>query len=165
MTTVADIQYREDVYPADIDAVRDIVSSTGMFYPHEVDVAVELVDERLKRGTSSGYYFIFADLRDRTMGYACYGPIACTVGSYDLYWIAVHRDYQGRGLGRILTEMAERLIATAGGRRIYVETSGRDQYLPTRTFYEHRDYLLDARLKDFYATGDDKVIYVKVVGE
>lgn len=155
---------REEAVASDAGAVREIVRSTEMFYDYEIDVAVELVDERLKRGPASGYFFVFADVDGRTVAYSCYGPIACTLNSYDLFWIAVHKDYQGHGLGRLLLEESERRIAAAGGKRIYVETSSREQYLPTRTFYEHCQYTLEANLTDFYGPGDAKAIYVKVVG-
>ena len=48
------------------------------------------------------------------MGYACYGPIAVTIGSYDLYWIAVDQSCQGKGLGKVLLAEAERLIGGKG---------------------------------------------------
>ncbi|MBL8851541.1 MAG: hypothetical protein JNG89_17790, partial [Planctomycetaceae bacterium] len=60
--------------------------------------------------------------------------------------------------------LTERLIAKRGGRRVYAETSGREQYAPTRAFYERCGYQREATLKDFYAPGDDKVVYGKVVG-
>lgn len=160
-----EITFREDVRPADAEAVREIVAATGFFHPPEVDVAVELVTERLAKGeVSSGYFFLFADDGDRTVGYSCYGPIACTAHSFDLYWIAVHPDQQGQGLGRRLMVETERRIAKAGGLRVYVETSGRDLYEPTRSFYEHHGYRAEAVLEDFYDRGDAKVVYVKVVG-
>jgi GNAT superfamily N-acetyltransferase len=155
---------RDEVVASDAAAVREIVASTGMFYDYETDVAVELVDERLRKGPASGYCFVLAELDGRVVGYACYGPIACTLHSYDLFWIVVHQQFQGHGLGRLLLEESERQIAAAGGRRIYVETSGRDQYLPTRTFYEHTRYERVSTLEDFYGPGDDKVTYLKVVG-
>jgi len=155
---------RENVVPADAAAVRDIVASTGFFHDYEIEVAVELVAERLARGPASGYFFLFAQCDDRVAGYACWGPIACTAHSFDLYWIVVHADFQGRGLGRRLLAEAEQRIAGAGGRRIYVETSGREQYLPTRSFYEHGGYIREATLAEFYGPDDDKVIYLKVVG-
>lgn len=151
------------VQPADPQAVREIVASTGFFSEVEVDVAEELVRERLEKGPESGYYFLFADDGGGTVGYACYGPIACTVGSFDLYWIAVRRGVQGRGLGRALLIATEEAIARASGRGIYVETSSRPQYHPTRAFYEHFGYKKAAVLADFYAPGDDKVVYVKAI--
>jgi D-alanine-D-alanine ligase len=159
----ADVMLREDVRPADANAVREMVSSTGFFADHEVDVAVELVQDRLARGSASDYLFLFADVDGRTVGYACYGRIACTVHSFDLYWIAVHNDYRDRGIGKVLLRASEEAIARAGGRRIYVETSSREQYTPTRAFYERCNYTVEAVLADFYAPGDGKVIFVKAV--
>lgn len=155
---------RTDVLPRDRDAVRRIVASTGFFSDAEIDVAVELVDERLAKGPASGYDFVFADQGGRTVGYACFGPIACTIASFDLYWIAVEESCRGQGLGRILLEDSERRIIAAGGRRIYIETSNRPQYLPTRGFYLRCGYREEAVLPEFYGPGDDKVIYGKATG-
>jgi ribosomal protein S18 acetylase RimI-like enzyme len=155
------LRLRRTLRPADRDAVRTIVASTGRFRPAEIDVAVELVDERLARGRASGYEFVLADAQDQTVGYACYGPITVTEGSYDLFWIAVHRAWQRHGLGRQLLAEAEADIRQAGGRRIYIETSGRPDYEPTRHFYQRCGYTLEATIREFYAPGDDKLIYVK----
>lgn len=152
---------RDQVLPSDREHVRRIVESTGFFRADEVDVAVELVDERLAKGPASGYEFVFADRGEHAVGYACFGPIACTIGSYDLYWIAVDAGQQGTGLGRLLLKAAEDAIRRRDGRHVYIETSNRPQYTPTRGFYDRCGYRLAAVLPDFYAPGDDKVIYVK----
>lgn len=157
------VSFRYQVLPEDRQHVREIVESTGFFSAAEVDVAVELVDERLAKGEASGYCFVFAELDGRTVGYSCYGPIPATAASYDLYWIAVDRDCQGRKYGRILLEESERLIRAAGGQRVYLDTSSRPQYQPTRAFYEHFQFRCEAVLEDFYAPNDGKVIYVKVL--
>ncbi len=157
------IMLRDVVRPGDPAAVRTIVRSSGFFHDHEVEVAVELVEDWLSRGAASAYRFVLADVAGRPVGYTCYGEIACTVGSYDLYWIAVHADWRGRGLGRRLIAETEQRIAAAGGRRIYVETSARPQYEPTRRFYERCGYRAEAVLADFYAPGDGKVIFCKVL--
>ncbi len=158
------VTLRDEVRAADVAAVRGIVASAGFFADHEIEVAVDLVKERLVRGEASGYHFVIAEEGGRTVGYACWGPIACTVGSYDLYWIAVHDSQRHRGLGKMLLRASEERIAGAGGRNIYVETSSREQYEPTRRFYERCGYFRAAELADFYAPGDGKVIYVKSVG-
>jgi GNAT superfamily N-acetyltransferase len=157
------INYREEVRASDPQAVREIVVSSGFFRDDEVEIAVELVDERLKRGEASGYFFLFADVDGQTVGYTCFGPIGCTLFSYDMYWIAVREDYRNHGLGKELVRRSEQIIARMGGRRVYVETSSQEKYDPTRAFYLKRDYWEEARLKEFYAPGDDKVIYVKVL--
>lgn len=155
---------RYEAAPADRQRVRALAESTGFFSLSELAVAVELVDERLAKRDDSGYRFVFADAgtSEKLLGYACFGPIPATAASFDLYWIVVHRAHQRRGLGRLLLDEAERLIRTAGGRRVYVDTSNRPQYAPTRAFYQRCGYVCDAILKDFYAPGDDKVILVKV---
>jgi GNAT superfamily N-acetyltransferase len=154
---------RDEVRPADRDAVRSIVESTSFFRADEVDVAVELVDERLSRGPASGYHFAFAELGDVVAGYACYGPIACTTASFDLYWIAVDSRFQRQGIGGVLMEATETRIIRAGGTRVYIDTSGRPQYAPTRMFYERHGFRCEARLSDFYAARDDRLIYAKAL--
>jgi D-alanine-D-alanine ligase len=172
----AGVAFRDEPRETDLAAVRDIVASTGFFHDFEVEVAVELVQERLARGVASGYFFLFADdpATGRPLGYACFGPIGCTVGSYDLYWIAVHQGQRGRGLGRAIMDEAERRIRdglpdpagpakTAQGRKVYAETSSTPKYAPTRRFYLASGYLEEARFADFYAPGDDKVVFVKTL--
>jgi len=154
-------EWRETVLPDDPEHVREIVSSTGFFSQDEIDIAVDLVAERLEKGIESGYHFIFAEVDGKTVGYTCFGPIPATQGSYDLYWIAVHNDYRGAGIGKQLLAISEAAIRQLGGARIYIETSGRDQYNSTRAFYLRCTYTEAAILTDFYAPGDAKYIYVK----
>ena len=159
----ASIVLRETVRPEDAQVVRDLVASSGFFAPAEVDVAVELVQEHLARGPASGYFFVFAELHGQTVGYVCYGPIACTVGSYDLYWLAVEQSLRNCGLGRLLVRACEDRVAKLGGRRVYIETAGRELYKPTQAFYERCGYKVEAVLQDFYSPGDPKIIYAKAV--
>lgn len=157
------ISLRSAVRDSDETNVRDIVTSSGFFNEEEIDIAVELVTERLAKGEKSGYLFIFAEDDGRTIGYSCYGPIGGTRESYDLYWIAVHEDYRGQGIGRKLLEASEKDIAQRGGHRIYIETSSRQQYKPTRSFYLSAKYEVATILDDFYAPGDSKYIFVKII--
>jgi len=159
-----EISFRYNVLSDDCETVRAIVEATGYFAPSEVAVAIELVQENLAKGAAaSGYHFVFAEHGARTIGYVCYGPIPCTISSHNLYWIAVHPDFQGRGLGRMLMRESENRIRAAGGTRIYIDTSYKAQYEDTREFYQSLGYALDALLKDFYSPGDDKVIYRKIL--
>lgn len=154
---------REAVRPQDGEAVRRLCRLAGNFHPAEEDVAVELVDERLAKGLASGYHFLFAEEDGAVCGYACFGPIACTIHSWDLYWVVVDKARQGQGLGRRLMSEVEQRISAQGGKRLYVETSAKAQYLPTRAFYEKCGYAVEAELPDFYAEGDGKIIFLKVL--
>jgi ribosomal protein S18 acetylase RimI-like enzyme len=152
---------RDQLIPGDFQSIKEILESTGFFYDYEIEVALELVNDNLAKGLKSEYYFLLAELEGKAKGYCCYGPIACTEGSYDLYWIVVHKDFQGQGVGRELLKEAEQKIEALGGRGIYVETASRPQYTQTRAFYAKTGYIVEAMLKDFYSPGDDKVIFVK----
>jgi D-alanine-D-alanine ligase len=160
---VGKLKFRSEILKADLKNVREIVSSTDFFSTEEVEIAVELVDERLIKGESSGYHFLFAEIEGKTIAYSCFGPIPATKLSYDLYWIAVHKDYQNLGLGKIILAESESLIDQLGGKRIYVETSGKEQYIATRKFYLSCNYKEEAVLEDFYAPGDAKYLYLKVL--
>lgn len=160
---VLNLKFRTEPRSGDIEIVRGIVESGMFFSQEEVLIAVELVEERLRLGEKSGYYFLFAEAEDNTLGYSCYGPIPATRQSYDLYWIAIHQSLKRQGIGRLLLRHTEQEISGLGGRRIFVETSGRSQYAPTRSFYESNGYEQAATLQDFYREGDDKVIFRKVL--
>jgi D-alanine-D-alanine ligase len=157
------ITFRYETSLDDCLAVQEIVASTGFFSTEEVAVAVELVEERLAKGPASGYHFVFAERNGQVLGYTCFGPIALTAASYDLFWIAVNKSHQGQNIGKILLEKSEELIRAANGRQVYIETSNRGQYASTRGFYLRCGYREAAVLKDFYDIGDDKVIYEKVL--
>jgi ribosomal protein S18 acetylase RimI-like enzyme len=159
----ADAAWREEPRPGDVEAVRALVARVGVFSPAEVEIAAELVEERLRSGLASGYHFVFADQRDGLAGYTCFGPIPATRSSFDLYWIAVHPDLQGSGLGARLLAESERRIAAQGGGRVYVDTSSRREYTPAHALYTRAGYREAARLLDFYSPGDAKLIFEKVL--
>ena len=155
--------FRDEARPTDRAVVRDLVSATGYFRAEEVDVAEELMIERLERGAASGYEFVFAEREGRVVAYTCWGPVPGTESSFDLYWIVVEPRFQGRGAGCATLEETERHIRARGGSRVYLETSGRAQYRGTRAFYERCGYRLASVLDDFYAPGDSRCTYLKLL--
>ncbi len=154
--------FRNEIREKDVAAIEEIVASTGFFSHAEIRLAVELVEERLQKGASSGYFFLFSeDQMGRVLGYACYGPAPATQSTFELHWIAVHRDAQRYGLGQELLARTEAAIAAAGGVDVYVDTSSRALYQPTQTFYARSGYRLVAEFPDYYAPGDGRLVYVK----
>jgi ribosomal protein S18 acetylase RimI-like enzyme len=135
--------------------VEEIVSATGVFSTEEVAVAVELFEE------AGDYEFVGAFEGDRLQGFACFGPTPSTDRTYDLYWIAVHPDAQRAGAGAALMMDVERELQRRGARLLVVETSSRNDYASTRRFYGKRQYTEAARLRDFYASGDDRLVLTK----
>ena len=157
------IKIRRSLNSADREPLEALIRATDFFNPEEIAIALELIDDRLEKGEASHYQFLAGDVEGRLAGYACWGAIDGTRESVDLYWIAVHPDFQGQGIGAALLDDAEACIAESGRRRVYVETSTRAQYESTRAFYRSRGYVLEAELVDFYGPGDGKAIFVKVL--
>jgi ribosomal protein S18 acetylase RimI-like enzyme len=139
-------------------AVEAFMRRIGLFRPDEVPVALEVFDAAV--GGDASYTAIVAERDGRAAGWACWGPTPCTLGTYDMYWLAVDPAHHGAGIGsRLVAEMERRLTGVA--RLIVVETAGRPDYEPTRAFYEARGYRRTATIPDFYAPHDDLVVYVK----
>ncbi len=157
--------FRIEPKRADVARVERLTRATGFFNPDEVRIAAELVGERLEKGKASGYEFVFVDDErgEDLLAYSCYGPIDGTARSWDLFWIAVQPHAQGRGLGREVLRETERRIALAGGGLVWVETGGKALYQPTRSFYERCGYEQQAALRDFYAPGDAKIVYLREI--
>ena len=144
--------------PADRERIEEITRAVGVFRADEVPVALEVFDGAV--GGSPDYLALGAELEGRLIGWICWGPTPCTLATFDLYWMAVDPAVQGAGVGSALvTEMERRLAGIA--RLVVVETAGRPDYASTRAFYQARGYRAAAVIPDFYAPGDDQVVYVK----
>ena len=136
-----------------------LTRTTGLFREEEVATAVELLDESL--AGDDDYRFLGAYAGDELVGYASWGPTPGTRGTYDLYWIVVDPEWQGKGVGTELLVAVEQALSAEGCRLIVVETSSRPDYTATRAFYERRGYARAATLPGYYAAEDDLVIYLK----
>lgn len=152
--------------------IREILDATSVFRDEEVRVALELFDETFAAGPArapydpgdgvANYEFVGSFSREgQLVGYVCYGATPGTDRTYDLYWIAVHPEFQGEGGGSQLLDEVERRLRQREARLLVVETSSRDDYAPTRHFYEARRYARAASLADYYGPGDHRVIYTK----
>ena len=162
------VHMRRHLADADREPLERLIRDTAFFNAEEVEVALELIDDGLANGEASHYRFVLAETAEAdgaVAGYACWGPIPGTVASADLYWIVVDPKHQGRGIGAGLLRAAEVWMASAGRTRVYVETSTRAQYGPTRRFYLSCGYELAAELPDFYAPGDGKAIFLRVLAD
>ena len=176
--------------PAHRDRIAAILRATGVFSTAEVDVALELFDETFSgsgkwEAGSDGlvaerrspdepfplpasrlpppdYSFLGAFTPEgELVGYACFGPTPGTDRTYDLYWIAVDPAAHGAGIGTTLLSEVERRLQGQHARLLVVETSSRSEYAPTRGFYGRRGYTEAARVREFYAPGDDRIILTK----
>lgn len=145
----------------DKEPLMNILRDTPEFTPPELIVAEEVIDCYLQDPISSGYRILIAEYDSSVRGYLCYGPTPLTQGTWDLYWAAVARKMRGKGIGKALWEKAEDDIRKDGGRIAVIETSSKPDYEQTRRFHQSRGYDNVGRIADFYAPGDDMLIYVK----
>jgi len=149
------------VGPAQRGPLEALVAATGLFRPEEVATAVELLDEALAGDDDYRFLGAYEGAGDALVGYACWGPTPGTQGTWDLYWIVVEPARHGQGIGSQLLAEVERRLTTHDGRLLVVETSSRNDYSATRSFYERRGFTRAATIPGYYAPGDDLVLYTK----
>ena len=155
----------------DKQKVLSFLSATSFFREGELKIAEQVFDDAIRQGAGGEYLSYVAEqwtqprltADSSIVGWICFGPAPCTVGTYDIYWIAVDPAKQRSGLGSALIRFAEDKIKTSNGRMIVIETSASSLYLPTRSFYNKLGYLQMAAVDNFYAPGDSKVVYAKYV--
>jgi ribosomal protein S18 acetylase RimI-like enzyme len=137
--------------------IAEILWGTRVFSREEIDVALEVFDER-----GPDYLFLGAFTPEAVLvGYACWGPTPATDRTWDLYWIAVDTALQGAGIGTILLDEVERRLMGHHARMLIAETSSRADYAATRRFYARQGYAEAACVHDYYAPGDDRILFVK----
>jgi ribosomal protein S18 acetylase RimI-like enzyme len=145
---------------ADRASVRELLTGCGAFTAEEVRVALEMVDA----GLNGDYSLLVIETENKVRGYACFGRAHLTETSWYLYWICVHREAQGCGLGRKLQMQIEDAVRKLGGDRLVLETSGRPDYERARRFYRRAGFVEVGRIAEFYKVGDDCLIFCKDLG-
>ncbi len=144
-------------------AVEALLRATEVFREDEILVALEVLDSCFAR-PGQDYHAVGAFTPGgKLLGYVVYGPTPCTLGTWDLYWIAVSTAAKGTGVGTVLLKEVEGRLIRSRARQLIIETSSRPPYDPTRAFYLRRGFREVARIPDFYEAGDDKVIYAKSI--
>ena len=151
---------------SDVTPLRGILEATKVFRTEEIDVAQELMEHAIGNPEQEDYeLYSDVDDRGRIRGYYCVGSTPMTEGTYDLYWIATDPALHGQGVGTRLLRHCEDRVRKKGGRLIVAETSSQPSYEGTRAFYVRRGYREEARIREYYRTGDDLVIYTKHLKE
>jgi len=132
------------------------------FTSEEIDIAMELIDIVLKDQNQKDYTIhCMVDDQDQPAGYICYGPTPMTQGNFDLYWIVVDPNLQGKGIGSKLLVFLEDVVRGKGGRMILADTSTIPQYEKTQKFYLRNGFQEVARVADYYYPGNDRITFCK----
>jgi ribosomal protein S18 acetylase RimI-like enzyme len=85
---------------------------------------------------------------------------------WNLYFLAVSPRWHAGGTGTQLVSHVEDELGRAGqdvARVLLVETSSLEQYAGARGFYRARGFDEEARIREFYGPGDDKVVFWKAL--
>ncbi len=143
---------------ADLPALEAVLDATGLFPGELLD---NMTSGFLAGDATAGSWLTLDDGRPAALAY--YAPERMTEGTWNVLAIAVHPASQGRGYGTALMRHIEEVLAARGARVLLVETSGVPEFERTRAFYRDLDYDEEARIRDFYAAGDDKVVFRKAL--
>ena len=147
--------------PADTPALLALTEGTGVFKPHEIEALDEVLSDYHAANHAYGHVAVTDERHGEVVGYAYYAPAAMTDRTWYLYWIAVTKETQARGVGTGLLRHAEGDVRRRGGRVLFIETSSLPHYEPTRRFYLKHGYEVTGVLRDYYADGDDMVVFRK----
>ena len=147
--------------PAETPDLLALAEGTGAFKPIEIQALKEVLDDYHAHERANGHRCVTAWQDGRPIGFAYWAPAEMTDRTWHLYWIAVRRDLQALGLGARLLTACESDVRAAGGRLLLIETSGLPSYAATRRFYAKHGYEPPSVIPDFYADGDDLLIFRK----
>jgi ribosomal protein S18 acetylase RimI-like enzyme len=145
----------------DREPIHRILVETDVFSEEEVGIALELIDVVLNNASQKDYVISVYEEGNEIHGYYCIGPTPATQSTFDMYWIATRPSLHGRGVGSKLEGHAVDFIKSKGGKLVIAETSSQPTYKQTRQFYKKRGYTELARIRDYYRSGDDLVVYGK----
>jgi GNAT superfamily N-acetyltransferase len=149
----------------DVEPLVELTEATGFFKPLEIETLREVFDDYFEGIAAEADVCATLERDGVLLGFTYFGPAPMTDGSWDLWWLVVRKNHQGRGLGRELLRYSEREVKAAGGRILWVETSSLPLYESTRQFYVRNGYEREAVLRDYYVVGDDLVTFRKVLSE
>ncbi len=159
MTTTATIRLAK---PDDTDSIMSLADAIGLFEGEELEVLGDMLSGYFDGSLGEGHSWIVCD-DDGVVGVGYFAPEQYAYGVYNLYFIAVHPKYQGKGNGSLMLNYVEKTLAEKGQRLLLVETSGLPNFELTRKFYCKQGYEEEARIREFYKPGDDKIIFRKAL--
>ncbi|MEO0385295.1 MAG: GNAT family N-acetyltransferase [Pseudomonadota bacterium] len=143
---------------ADLSALRRVIASTDLFPPDMLD---GMIEGHLNGTSYAVLWLTFANPDPVAVAYAAPEPM--TTGCWNLYLIAVHADHHSQGIGQALLRYVEDVLVVEGVRVLLVETSGNAEFSRTRAFYAQAGYEEEARVREFYQAGEDKIIFRKAL--
>ncbi|MBI4783299.1 MAG: GNAT family N-acetyltransferase [Oscillatoriophycideae cyanobacterium NC_groundwater_1537_Pr4_S-0.65um_50_18] len=153
----------------DVPAILAIAEAIG-FQPSEMEVVHQLLTDYftdgcgrdpLQNSNAERFWLTISVGNDETIGVAYCEPERMTDQTWNLQLIAIHPNYQGHGHGGKLLCHVEETLKACGGRMLLVETLA--SFDLAQAFYRKYGYEEEARIRDFYAVSEDKVVFRKIL--
>ena len=140
-----------------------LAEKTGAFAPVEIEVLREVIEDSF--GKEDSHYIFFDEKQgDSLQGYLVFGRTPLTDCGWDAYWLVVDKEVQRKGIGmRLLQRMQQHICRERSKAVIRIETAGKKEYAYVRNFYKKAGFEEAGRIPDFYADGDDLVIFSKTI--
>lgn len=143
------------VEAADMPALKAVIASTQLFPPDLLD---GMVQAYLDAPASTGEFWL-TNTGATPVCLAYCAPERMTAGTWNILLMATHASHQGRGWGRALVAAVVERLANRSAHLLLVETSGLPDFARTRGFYKRVGFEEEARIRDFYQAGEDKVVF------
>lgn len=148
--------------PEDVTALLEVANATGLFAPEHLELLRDMLADYFGDRSDDGNFWITDDDHGPVgVAYCELERMADQV--WNLQLIAIHPERQRQGRGRTLLHYVEQALQARGGRLLLVETSGLPDFERTRAFYCKCGYEEEARIRDFYQVGEDKIVYRKAL--
>lgn len=147
--------------PQDLPALKSVLDSSELFPSEMLD---EMIANFFNDENSSDFWFTTVQ-NNTPISIAYCAPEQMTEGTFNLYAIAVDKKHQGKGIGSEMMRFIEDRLQKNNERILLVETSGTADFELTRNFYQKIGYKQQAVIPEFYAKGDDKVVFWKKLNE
>ncbi|MDX2038092.1 MAG: GNAT family N-acetyltransferase [Isosphaeraceae bacterium] len=147
----------------DVEAILTLAVSCELF-PHDgTDEVAGVLSSSLSGELGPDHVWLTDDENGTVVGVAYYAPERLAEGTWNLFMLAVHPERQRQGRGKEMVRRVEEALSARGARLLLIESSGLGTYERTRAFYRALGYTEEARIRDFYAAGDDKVVFRKAI--
>ena len=150
--------YIRPVIPEDLLALKTVIERTELFPSDMLDA---MIAGYFAGEDEAGFWLTYDD--GEPVAVAFCAPERMTQGAWNALLLAVRPDYQGKGLGAALMDKVEQTLARREERILLVETSGLAAFERTRNFYRKNGYEEEARIREFYSEGEDKIVFRKVL--
>lgn len=151
--------------PQDVPGVIALAEATGLFPPEGLASLRAMLDAHFaSHAHGNGAFWVSACDGEEVVGVAYCEPERMTDRTWNIQFIAVHPSTQRTGRGSALLAHVLSLLRERAARVVLVDTSGQPSFEYVRSFYRKAGFVEEARIRDFYQAGDDKVTFWRALG-